>query len=550
MYHVISLKKQKLLLVAAVCILTLLSACNEYLELTPKDQATETIIWSNPDNADMFLNNIYAGLPRQYNTADPDDNFSDDAIAGPPTQYSRTVFALAIYTANDAPNYWTNSYARIRASNLFIEKVSESALSDDYKRLRIAEARFLRAYYYHILWMHYGGVPIITDVLNIGEQGDAVFRPRNTAEETFAFIVEELGAAAPDLPLHADGGRATQGAALTLKGWCELYEASILNNPGNDLSKWEKAAETNKQVMELGVYDLFPDFQTQFYEENNDNIEVIFSRQYVGGTTLGGSREGLTGPYNVGGTNTSHGGVRVTHNLVQEFFMANGLPITDPDSGYDPSKPYENREKRFYYTVTFDGAEWLGVPMVYRVGSGSLLEFGRGHFTGYDLVKGMNPTYATHGDQRLNSASQKYFRFAEVLLNYAEAQNEAYGPDQSVYDAIDSVRARVDLPGLAPGLSQAEMRAAIRQERRVELAFEQKRYLDLKRWKLAEINLNQTLLGMKIENAAGGGTIATIVPVEGGQRKFYPEKNYLLPIPQSVIDKNLDKLVQNPHYDN
>lgn len=549
MYHAISLKKQKLLLLSAMVILTLLSACNDYLELTPKDQVTETIVWNTPENADMFLSNIYAGLPRQYNTADPDDNFSDDAIAGPPTQYSRTVFALSIYTANDAPNYWTNSYASIRASNLFIKRVGESALPDDYKRARIAEARFLRAYYYHILWMHYGGVPLITDILNISEQGDAVFRSRNTAQETVTFITEELEAVAPDLPRNAESGRVTQGAALTLKGWCELYEASVLNNPENDLSKWEKAAETNRQVMELGVYDLFPDFQTQFYEDNNNNIEEIFSRQYVGGTALGGSREGMTGPYNVGGNNTSFGGVRVTHNIVQEFFMANGLPITDPNSGYDPNKPYENREKRFYYTVTFDGAEWLGVPMIYRVGSGTPLEFGRSHITGYDLVKGMDPKYATHGNQQLNSASQKYFRFAEVLLNYAEAQNEAYGPDQSVYDAINRVRARVDLPELTPSLSQDEMRAAIRQERRVELAFEQKRYLDLKRWKLAEINLNQTLLGMKIENA-GGSTVATVVPVEGGQRRFYPEKNYLLPIPQSAIDKNPGLThAQNPNYD-
>src|SRR5690606_40525416 len=145
----------------------------------------------------------------------------------------------------------------------------------------------------------------------------------------------------------------------------------------------------------------------------------IFSRQYLGGTSLGGSREGLTAPFNVGGESKSWGGVRPTHNLVHEFFMANGLPITDPGSGYDPNNPYRNREKRFYYTVTYDGAEWLGNTMVYRVGSGSLNEFDRGSPTGYDLVKGMNPMYATHGDQMLNSATQKYFRYAEVLLNYA-----------------------------------------------------------------------------------------------------------------------------------
>ena len=526
--------------------MTAVPACSDYLDLSPTNRVTDEIAWTNSNNADMFLTNIYAGLPRAYNTADPVDNFSDDAIAGPVNQYSRTTFALSNYNSSNAPNYWTSNYANIRKCNLFLEKAGTSALDDEWKRVRIAEARFLRAYFYHILWMHYGGIPVITEVLNQSEQGDAIYRERNTATETFEFITGELAAIAPDLPLKPEAGRASWGAALTLKGWCELYEASALNNSGNDLAKWQKAAETNKQVIESGLYSLFPEYQAMFYEENNNNVEEIFSRQYLGGTSLGGSREGLTAPFNVGGESKSWGGVRPTHNLVQEFFMANGLPITDPGSGYDPNDPYKNREKRFYYTVTYDGAEWLGNTMIYRVGSGSLNEFDRGSPTGYDLIKGMNPMYATHGDQMLNSASQKYFRYAEVLLNYAEAQNEASGPDQSIYDAINLIRERVDLPPLKNGLSQEEMRKAIHQERRVELAFEQKRLLDLLRWKTAEVVLNQNLLGMKIEDITSG-KVATVVPVAGGERRFFPEKNYLFPIPQSAVDKN-PRLTQNPNY--
>jgi hypothetical protein len=542
----INLRKNGTRALIWIAIMTAIPACSDYLDLSPTNRVTDEIAWTNSDNADMFLNNIYAGLPRAYNTADPVDNFSDDAIAGPVNQYSRTTFALSNYNSSNAPNYWTDNYANIRKCNLFIEKAGTSELDEDWKRVRIAEARFLRAYFYHVLWMHYGGVPVITEVLIQSEQGDAIYRERNTAAETFEFITGELGAIAPDLPAKPEAGRASWGAALTLKGWCELYEASALNNPGNDLAKWQKAAETNKQVIESGLYSLFPEYQTMFYEENNNNVEEIFSRQYLGGTSLGGSREGLTAPFNVGGESKSWGGVRPTHNLVQEFFMANGLPITDPGSGYDPNDPYRNREKRFYYTVTYDGAEWLGNTMIYRVGSGSLNEFDRGSPTGYDLVKGMNPMYATHGDQMLNSASQKFFRYAEVLLNYAEAQNEASGPDQSIYDAINLIRERVDLPPLKTGLSQEEMRKAIHQERRVELAFEQKRLLDLLRWKTAEIILNQNLLGMKIEDTPSG-KVATVVPVAGGERSFYPEKNYLLPIPQSAVDKN-PQLTQNPNY--
>jgi len=526
---------------------TVLASCNDYLELSPTDRITDGIVWSTTTNADAFLNNIYVGLPRYYNDSDPIDNFSDDAMGGVLGNYSRTTFTLAAYNASNAPNYWSGNYSNIRKCNLFLEKILDSELPEDWKKVRIAEARFLRAFFYHTLWIFYGGVPIIKETLNLTEQGDAIFRSRNTDEETFNFIVSELEAIANELPLTTEAGRATRGAALTLKGWVELYYASPLKNPGNDVNRWRKAAETNKRVIDLGAYDLFPNFQTMFYEENNNNIEEILSRQYLGGTTLGGSREGLQGPFNVGGESKSWGGVRPAHDLVHEFFMANGLPIDDPNSGYNQNTPYANREKRFYYTVTYDGAQWLGQTMIYRVGSGSLIEYAKASPTGYDLVKGMNPKYATHGDQRLNSASQKIFRYAEVLLNYAEAQNEASGPDKSVYQAINKIRARVELPPLKPGLSQEEMRRSIRQERRVELAFEQKRLFDIYRWKIAEVVLNRPAMGMKIESGPNGTTIATVEPAAGGERKFYPEKNYLLPIPQSALDKN-KLLTQNPNY--
>lgn len=527
------------------------ASCKKYLEVESKSLVTDATAWASSQNADLFLNDIYSGLPRYYNISDPIDNYSDDALCDLSNQYSRVTFAMSIYTPNDGPNYWNSNYSNIRKCNLFIKNVTASDLSAEWKTKRLAEARFLRAFYYQILWINYGGVPIITDVLDQSSQGDDIYRARNTSEETFKFITDELAAISGDLPLRADQGRASRGAALTLKGWCELFEASAFRNPSNDLSKWATSAATNKQVMDLGVYSLFPDYQTMFYEGNNNNSEEIFSRQYVGGTALGGSREGLTAPHNVAGVSKSFGGVRPTQDLVQEYFMANGLPISDPASGYDPQHPYQNREKRFYQSICYDGAQWLGTTMVYKVGSGSQNEFDPGDFhmgsnTGYDLIKGMDPKYAVHGDNKISSASQKFFRYAEVLLNYAEAQNEAVGPDESVYNAINKVRDRSDLPGLTLGMTQEEMRNAVRQERRVELAFEQKRLMDLIRWKTAEVNLNRNLLGMRIDNV-GGNWVYSVVPAAGGQRKFDANKNYVLPIPQSAIDKN-SRLIQNPNY--
>lgn len=402
-----------------------------------------------------------------------------------------------------------------------------------------------------LLWTYHGGVPVITDVLNMSEQGDAVFRAKNTAEETFRFIVEECAAIANDLPQQSEAGRATRGAALTLKGWCELVWASPLYNVENDASRWESAARTNKEVIDLGVYSLFPDYNTLHFEENNNNAEVIFDKQYLGGTALGGSREGLQGPWRVGGIQRSWGNVNPTQELVDEYAMANGLPINDPASGYDPQNPYENREKRFYQSIIYDGSEWLGFEMIKRQGVGSpnatdLSDINEATNTGYSLRKGLNPAYAINGAHQQNSSSFIIFRYAEVLLSYAEAQNEAFGPDQTVYDAVNLVRERSELPALNGGLDKNEMRKAIHRERRVELAFEEKRWYDLIRLRLAEENLNGTLHAMVIEQQ-GGKWVYNIVPAPGGQRSFDPSKNYFLPIPQEAIDRN-PELIQNPNY--
>jgi hypothetical protein len=320
-----------------------------------------------------------------------------------------------------------------------------------------------------------------------------------------------------------------------------------LKNPNNDKTRWATAAATSKQVIDLNTYSLFADYNLQFFEENNDNAETIFAKKYLGGTSLGGGREGLQGTWIVGGLQRAYGGVDPTQELVDEYQMANGLSITNPASGYDPQHPYVNREKRFYQSIIYDGAFWLGFEVVIRHGAGSrdetdLSNINESTNTGYYLLKGLNPKYAINGNNQQNSANFIIFRYAEILLSYAEAQNEAVGPDASVYQAVNQVRSRSELPGLPAGLTQDQMRTALRRERRVELAFEEKRWYDLMRWKIAETNLNGSLHAMLIENG-----VYKILPAAEGTRIFYPLKNYLYPIPQSVIDKN-KTLVQNPNY--
>lgn len=537
-------------IIMSIIFLTFIFSCEEFLTIEPTTQVGDETLWSSEGNADLFLNNIYSGLPGSFTTHDPPENWSDNSMSAHSWGYSTTTIKSAIYTPDDAPSQWGH-YSNIRKANLFIDKVNSTNLSDDWKRQRLGEARFLRAYYYMLLWTHHGGVPIITDVLNLTEQGDAIFRSRNTATETYQFIVDELESIANDLPIDAEDGRATRGAALTLKAWCELYWASAYYNQDNDLSRWQKAASTYKQVIELGKYQLFPGYNDQFMESNNWNQETIFAKAYLGGTGLGGSREGLQGPWIVGGQQLSWSGVDPSQELVDEYFMANGLPIDHPESGYDPQNPYSNRELRFYESIIYDGSIWVGSEMVMKQGVGSrnetdLASKNESTNTGYYIRKGLNPEYAVNGPNQLNSANYIIFRYAEVLLGYAESQNEFSGPNESVYDAVNQVRERVNLPPLPPGLSQNEMREAIYQERRVELAFEDKRYFDLLRLKLAEVNLNGHMKAMVIEDVNGVWTYK-IVPATQGEMVFHPEKNYLFPIPQSAIDRN-PNLSQNPGY--
>jgi hypothetical protein len=524
------------------------SSCSEFLEVQPRDQVSNDILWANTTNADLFLNDVYAGIPTM-DTGDPWENFSDNSMNGQAGRISEILYGAGIYTPSNTPNRWGN-YTQIRRCNVFIQNVTASSLSEDWKKQRLGEARFLRAYYYMLLWTFHGGVPIITDVLSQNTQGDEIFRARNTADETYKFITDECAAVAADLPLTAEAGRATKGAALTLKAFCELFQASPQRNTAGDKARWTLAAATYKQVMDLNKYSLFPDYTTQFFEENNNNAEVIFDRQHLGGTALANYRESFLGPRFVYGTLTGFGHVDPTQDIVDEYAMANGLPITDPASGYNPQNPYVNREKRFYESIVYDGSTWLGDLMIMKQGAGSqnatdLNNSSVSTKTGYYLKKGMNTKYASVNNNQ-NGANFIIFRYAEVLLSYAEAQNEAVGPDESVYNAVNLVRARVELPALTKGFTQAQMRTAIQRERRVELAFEDKRLFDLLRLKLAETNLNRSLRAMKIERV-NNNWVYTVIPAAGGARKFDAAKNYLLPIPQSAIDKNT-KLVQNPNY--
>ena len=554
-------------IIKTVCLagsLALLSACEDWLEIEPKDRFGDTTVWGSEENADMFLNDIYNQLPHLNNETQNLDQYSDNSYVGAEWMNARTT----IYTGALSPTSWIpgpwdmwkwgrqnnddakGQYERIRSCNLFITKVTESDFSADYKKERLAEARFLRAWFYHYLWMAYGGVPIITEVLDNNVSTD-IFYPRETAQKTFEFIDKELDEIKDDLPPRRSGsdlGRASKGAILTLKGWVELFHASELRNPGKDKKRWEAAAATLKDVIHLQVYRLQPTILDLWTEATNNNDEVIFDFQMS--KQNGGRREGLFGPVFVKGVQSSWGNMQPTQELVDDYCMANGLPITDPASGYNKNNPYKNREKRFYQSILYDGSMWQGEEIITRVGVGSPNEIDTSSDsdvtnTGYYTRKTIDESVNGADNLQMSNGMANYifFRYADVLLMYAEASLEA-GDKPTAIEYLDMVRTRGDnMPSIndtyPQGITENQLREIIRRDRRIELAFEDKRWWDILRWKICDGEngvMNKPIGGMKIEDTNGDG-VWEYNYHEVGKRTFLP-RMYYQPIPQYVIDKN------------
>lgn len=543
----------------------LLSSCNDFIDVSPKNFISDDAVWATPSSADLFLNDIYEQLPVLNAETEHLDQFTDNSDVGALWMRGYSNIALAQLTPTNFPDvpwkmwYWSENYKRIRRCNLFIQKVSASDLPDDYKKLRLAEARFLRAIFYHWLWKAHGGVPVIEVPLDNITMGDDIYYPRSTARQTFEFIDKELGEIANDLPIEQeakDFGRPTKGAALTLKGWIELYEASPLRNPSNDIERWKLAAKTNKEVIDLGVYDIVDDFVKLFLEEKNNSVESIFARQH--GPKKGTSIEGKQGPVINGlGAQVSWGNFQPTQELVDEFSMENGKAIYEDGSGYDPQNPYVGREKRFYQTILHDGAPWRDYTIKTRVGGNNAIDLGyasdRTH-TGYYARKRLNeqkdPSSYFSDESYQN---YMFFRYAEVLLSFAEAENEVNGPTSEVLAAVNKVRTRNgNLPKVETTygtVNKDKMREIIRRERRVELCFEDKRWWDVLRWKIAQQLpdgspgvLNRPEKGMMITENGDGTLKYTVTEIR--KRIFLP-KMYLMPIPQKTIDQNPSIAAQN-----
>ncbi|WGQ08782.1 RagB/SusD family nutrient uptake outer membrane protein [Pedobacter gandavensis] len=521
------------------------------MELEPLERIHEDLVFDeidkNADYAKQFLNGTYLQLPDGYNrllTAFLDAG-TDDAVSSQDGSIVEGFRTGLLSGQNVIDNQWLKNYTGIRRANIFLSKIDVVPTTAALKVQWRAEARFLRAYFYFELLKRWGGVPLLGD--KVYGLNDNLNLKRNTADECYDYILSEIEAVKdlllPAVVVDQNIGRANKGAALALKSRVLLYRASPLWNPNGDIQRWTAAANAAKDVMTLGNYSLGTDFIALFNTVKHS--EIIFMKEQAQSQTV----ELYNGPigYTEGTGNTSP-----SQNLVDAFLMKNGKLPADAGSSYDPSNPYVNRDNRFAATIMYNTTKWLNRPVETFNGGKDRPGGSRTQTkTGYYLRKFMGK-FESSGTYSNQNHHVILFRYAEILLNYAEALNEASGPLNEAVDAIIAIRKRAGVSagadnryGISASISQDQLRILIRNERRIEMAFEEQRFWDIRRWKIAGQVMNSPVKGMNIVKNADATFSYTVLDI--APSVFDISKNYLFPIPYSEIQTN-PNMTQNPGY--
>jgi hypothetical protein len=547
------------------------SSCRKY-EQQPKDWFTSELTFDTLDKngivAGYDLNNIYTYLPNGFNRIDGDflDAGTDDAM---PSRYNTSVEYYSkgtLSVLNNPDPWWGTSYAGIRRANIFLKNIVNVPIPDLTKQYWKAEARFLRAFFYWELLKRYGGVPLLGDAL-LGLD-DNIELPRNTFAETVDYIVNECSAVKDSLRADpasdAEWGRASKGAAVALKCKVLLYAASPLFNGGGfetdpvkraltgyptaDPTRWQKLVDAVTEFNALGYYKLVTTgtptaFASVFTTKKS--TEIIFAKQVGNSSNLEVSQSPVG--YIISNTR-SQGLTSPSQNFVDAFPMANGLGINETGSGYSAAAPYNNRDPRLASTVFYNSLPWLSRNV--QTFQGGLDKPDNPAVspvetrTGYYLRKFLG-NFSTSTAFSSQSHNFPIFRYAEILLDHAEALNEL-GQVENAVTQIKTIRSRAGIAagtnsryGIKTGISQSEMRTLIQNERRIELAFEEHRFWDIRRWKIAGDVMNTPLNGMKITN--GTTPVYQVIPVA---LPVFMNRLYHMPIPYEEITKN-SKLIQN-----
>lgn len=462
------------------------------LDKNPLDKLSSGQFWQSKQDFDMALTAIYGELQNSmFSYGAPNWDVLTDNGYGQHNYWG----SQAIVQGNIAPSsggyitdVYSGCYKGIARINIFLDQLAnfqgegiDAATKSQYE----AEALFMRGFYYFQLYFSYGAVPIVTEPLNLDNQ----IQPKATAAEVLVRSLADLDTAIAGLSpdLYADnGGHAVKTSAQALKLRVLMF-AAYGNTGTPDTGLMTQAKDLALEVMGSG-YDLSPNFEDVFKDGTQEgNPEIIFSIKFLA-------------PDNSTSSDQWYGDWLVVS------------PLQNLVDAFDPLDP------RLEETIFVDEVNF----------NGNIHSPSNGMPTGYGLKKFLTPDLIPYGYSTQSQQDWVLLRYADVLLMYAEAQNELVGPDQSVYDALDAVRGRVDMSGIPTGQTKETMRQIIRDERRIELAFEGLRFYDLKRWRIA---------GEVLNNITDGLLDYT-----------FEERFYQWPLPLAEIDKSHGVLIQNPDY--
>ncbi|MBO5419460.1 MAG: RagB/SusD family nutrient uptake outer membrane protein [Bacteroidales bacterium] len=599
-----------IILTAAAFVSTV--GCN-FLDQEPDDLITEEMVFNDIVKTNGWLANIYNYLPDPYmgwNMKYGLNTLVDDVQI--PLEWSGFGWWTASAMKGNwsaTSNYfdlWGDVYKAVRAAYVFLEKVKplgSEQTEEDVAYMKL-QARFLIAYYYSELLEFYGSFPLVTRYYGIDSTYEELMLERTPFETIVEWLDEELLDLSKNLPLKhqnvsEDFGRATKGMALAVRAHVHMLAASPLFN-GNklyaevknhdgtllfpqtyDKDKWKRAADAIKDLLDLGVYSLYKEYNEDgtldpflsymnlHFALGDANPELIF----INNNCNYAEADQNMAPHGYGDGNGAYG---ATQNLVDAFFTRNGLPI-DKDPSYkadgystedirypntawvrsnskeepglvtEAGTPnmYCNREPRFYVSILWHG-EWssqMGGFVNFLYGGPNGGPSYDSPQCGYLMRKRQHPQSTEIGNQNHPYRPGIIFRLGEFYLSYAEALNEFYGESQQqeVLKYLNAIRERAGIPAYEGTYTQSEMRDMIRRERRIELLDEGKRYTDLRRWMLSKEVLSKPIRGLNVKSTTPD---QFFFQTRTFMIRSFEDRNYLWPIRQTYIDNN-PKLVQN-----
>lgn len=604
------MKNIKIFLKILVVAILVLTSCEDMLELQPKDAFSDADVWADPVLAETFINGIYNKLHQPLNKFSV-GNFVDELHrrdGGDEVNFNNCLMTpdkISSHWRSSSGNYylkWDNLYKNVRACNKYFANVDiipdDPALIDGVtmKDRMTGEVTFLRAYMYYCLTSLHGAVPLVTEAYGLDDDFNA---PRNTYAECIQFIVDECDKAAGLLPLVQTGtnkGRVTKGAALTLKSRILLYAASDLHNTtvfpsyanqellgyvsGSQTDRYQAAKDAAKAVMDLDIYSLYKanpsptDSVTVNIEElfmSQDTEEDIWIRYYAPTSfyDVNGTFMNLSGPngYHCRGSNA------IIDNLVRDYERKDGTKF-DWNNPVHAAAPYKYRDPRFYATVLYEGAKWrtrgageialdplgvlqVGVWMRWDAATSAVIEHWgldtrkgpnspfEGNYTGYYIRKYMDITVDAQFD--VDDTPWRYMRYAEVLLNYAEACI-GLGQDAEARTYINMIRKRAGMPDVTE--SGTALRDRYRNERRIEMAIEDQRFFDVRRWVIGPEAYVASYKVLVVYPLLPDNTTATVPIITPAVHNTYNwlDHAYFLPILRDEMNKN-SALIQNPGYE-